>query len=138
VQPTDTSVPNRFLQGTAINPNNQNDLFVVVNGFSRRFSEGPGAGLGHVYESKNGGPWTDISANMPDIPSSDILVLPSGGLVVATDMGVVYRASGQTTWTRLGPNLPITAAMDLSLGPDGKIYVATHGRGLWRISAAGL
>jgi hypothetical protein len=139
VQPTDTSVPNRWLQGAAINPNDQKDLFVVVNGFSRRFSEGPGAGLGHVYESKNGGPWTDISANMPDIPSSDILVLNSGGLVVATDLGVVYRAPGKTTWSRLGGStLPLTAAMDLQLGPDGNIYVATHGRGIWRISAAGL
>jgi len=139
VAPTDASVPNRFLQGAAVSPTNENDLFVVVNGFSRRFSEGPGAGLGHVYESKDAGAhWTDISANLPDIPSSDIVVLNSGGLVVATDLGVVYRAPGATSWTRLGPNLPVTAAMDLSLGPDGNLYVATHGRGLWRIAAAGL
>src|SRR5919199_2776751 len=96
--------PNRFLQGTAINPNNENDMFVVVNGFSRRFSEGPGAGLGHVFESKDGGVhWTDISANFPDIPSNDILALKSGGLVVGTDLGVVYRAPGATSWSRLGP-----------------------------------
>jgi sugar lactone lactonase YvrE len=131
--------PNRFLQGAAINPNDQNDMFIVVNGFSRRFSEGPGAGLGHVFESKDGGAtWTDISANFPDIPSSDIVVLKSGGLVVATDLGVVYRAPGATSWSRLGPNLPLTAAMDLSLGPDGNIYVATHGRGIWRIPTKGL
>ena len=133
--------PNRFLQGAAINPKNQDDLFVVVNGFSRRFSEGPGAGLGHVFESKSAGAdgsWTDISANFPDIPASDILVLNSGGLVVATDLGVVYRAPGATNWQRLGTGLPTTTAMDLNLGPDGNIYVATHGRGLWRIPAAGL
>jgi hypothetical protein len=132
--------PNRFLQGTAINPNNENDMFVVVNGFSRRFSEGPGAGLGHVFESKDGGVhWTDISANFPDIPSSDILALKSGGLVVGTDLGVVYRAPGATSWSRLGAgSLPLTPAMDLSLGPDNNIYVATHGRGIWRISAKGL
>jgi sugar lactone lactonase YvrE len=131
--------PNRFLQGAAINPNDSNDMFIVVNGFSRRFSEGPGAGVGHVFESKDGGTtWTDISANFPDIPSSDILALASGGLVVATDLGVVYRAPGATNWSRLGPNLPLTAAMDLTLGPDEKIYVATHGRGIWRIPARGL
>ena len=108
--------------------------------FSRRFSEGPGAGLGHVYESKDAGAhWTDISANLPDIPSSDIVVLNSGGLVVATDLGVLHRAAGATTWTRLGgSSLPATVAMDLSLGPDGRLYVATHGRGIWRTSAAGL
>jgi hypothetical protein len=28
--------------------------------------------------------------------------------------------------------------MDLNLGFDGNLYVATHGRGIWRISTAGL
>ena len=131
--------PNRYLQGAAINPNDQNDMFLVVNGFSRRFSEGPGAGIGHVFESKDAGAtWTDISANFPDIPSSDIVVLNSGGLVVATDLGVVYRAPAATSWSRLGPNLPVTTAMDLTVGPDGNIYVATHGRGIWRIPTRGL
>jgi hypothetical protein len=137
---TSTSVPNRFLLGTAIDPNNENHMFFAANGFSRRFSEGPGAGIGHVFESKDGGrTWSDISANFPDIPSSDILALKSGGLVVATDLGVLYRAPKATTWSRLGGgSLPLTVAMDLTLGPDGNVYVATHGRGIWRISAAGL
>jgi photosystem II stability/assembly factor-like uncharacterized protein len=115
-------------------------MFLGVNGFSRRFSEGPGAGIGHVFESKDGGgTWTDISSNFPDIPVNDIVVLPSGGLVVATDLGVLYRAPARSKWTRLGgSSLPTTVAMDLSLGPDGNIYVATHGRGIWRTSAAGL
>jgi hypothetical protein len=131
--------PNRWLAGAAINPNDENDLFLVVNGFSRRFSEGPGAGIGHVFESKDGGgTWTDISANFPDIPANDILSLKSGGLVVATDLGVLYRAPGATSWTRLGAGLPTTTVMDLTLGPDNNIYVGTHGRGIWRVNAAGL
>jgi hypothetical protein len=131
--------PNRTLLGAAINPNDGNDMFIAVNGFSRRFSEGPGAGIGHVYESKDGGAtWTDISGNFPDIPASDVLSLKSGGLVVATDLGVLYRAPGSTSWTRLGAGLPVTTAMDLTLGPDGNIYVATHGRGIWRITASKL
>ena len=130
--------PNRYLQGAAINPNDSTDLFLGINGFSRRFTDGPGAGLGHVYESKKGGPWVDITANMPDIPVNDVVVLPSGGIAVATDLGVVYRAPSQTQWTRLGTGLPTTTVMDLSLGPDGQLYVATHGRGLWRIPTAGL
>jgi hypothetical protein len=134
------SFPNRYLQGAAIDPNNDSHMFLAVNGFSRRFSEGPGAGIGHVFESTNAGDtWTDISANFPDIPANDIVSLPSGGLVVATDLGVLHRAAGATQWSRLGGStLPVTVAMDLHVGPDGNIYVATHGRGLWRISAAGL
>jgi len=110
---------------------------LAVNGFSRRYTEGPGAGIGHVFESKDAGKtWTDISSNFPDIPASDVLILKGGALVVATDLGVLYRASGTTSWSRLGgSSLPVTTAMDLHLGPDGNIYVATHGRGIWRIPA---
>ena len=135
-----TSFPNRYLQGAAIDPSNSSHMFIVVNGFSRRFSEGPGAGIGHVFESTDSGAtWTNIDANFPDVPASDVLSLKSGGLVVATDLGVLYRAAGSTQWKRLGGgSLPVTVAMDLQLGPDGNIYVATHGRGIWRISAAGL
>ena len=82
--------------------------------------------------------WTDISGNFPDIPVNDVVVAPSGGLVAATDLGVLYRAPASTTWQRLGSSLPVTVAMDLTLGPDGNVYAATHGRGIWRISAAGL
>ena len=54
-----------------------------INGFSRRFTEGPGAGIGHIYESKDGGlTWTDISGNFPDIPVNDVVSLQSGGLLV--------------------------------------------------------
>jgi sugar lactone lactonase YvrE len=133
-----SSFPNRYLQGAAINPNDSSDLFIGVNGFSRRFSEGPGAGIGHVFESKDSGAtWTDITSNMPDIPVNDVISLSNGGLVVATDLGVVYRASGSTTWTRLGSKLPTTTVMDLTVGPDGNIYAATHGRGIWRIAVPG-
>jgi hypothetical protein len=131
--PVNGTVPNRTLQGAAINPNDSSDLFLGINGFSRRYTEGPGAGVGHVYESKDdGGTWTDISANLPDIPVNDVVVLPDESLVVATDLGVVYRAAGQTQWTRLGSGLPATAVMDLAVGPDGNLYIGTHGRGLWR------
>ena len=131
--------PNRYLQGAAIDPKNENHLIVGVNGFSRRFTEGPGAGIGHIYESNDAGlTWTDTSGNFPDIPVNDVVSLQSGGLLAATDLGVLYRAPASSTWQRLGSKLPVTVAMDLTLGPDGNVYAATHGRGIWRISTAGL
>lgn len=133
------TLPNRYITGVAIDPKNQNHLVVGVNGFSRRFTEGPGAGFGHEFESTDGGAtWNDISANAPDVPVNDVIVLQSGGILAATDLGVIYRAAGTTAWQRLGSKLPVTVAMDLHVGPDGNVYAATHGRGIWRISAAGL
>ncbi|GGJ16266.1 glycosyl hydrolase [Streptomyces brasiliensis] len=129
--PVDGTVPNRYLSGFAIDPQNADHVYLAVNGFSRHWTEGPGAGLGHVFESKDGGTtWKDISANLPDVPTNSAVVTPNGGLAVATDLGVVYRAPGRTTWQRVG-RLPAVAVLQLKLSPDGRtLYAATHGRGI--------
>jgi hypothetical protein len=132
---TVAGVPLRYIAGVAVA--DDGTLYIAMNGFSRRFTEGPGAGVGHIFQSTDMGlSWTDISANFPDVPANSIQALTGGALVVGTDLGVVYRApgaTGATPWTRLGTNLPLTVDMDVELGPDHYIYAATHGRGIWRI-----
>ena len=131
------TLPNRYISAIAIDPSDMsgNTAYLGFNGFSRRWTEGPGVGLGHVWKTVNGGAtWTDISGNLPDIPVNDI-VISGGRLVVATDLGtVVSAARGGSTWSRLGGNLPFTTVMDLHLGVDGRLYAATHGRGIWSIA----
>ena len=130
---TDGSVPNRYLSGFAIDPANSDHVYLAVNGFSRHWTDGPGAGVGHVFESTDGGTtWKDISADLPDVPADSLVALPGGGLVLATDLGVVYRAPHRTGWQRVG-HLPAVAVLQLKVGPDGRIYAATHGRGLYAI-----
>ena len=136
-----SNVPNRYIAGVTID--GSGNLYLAVNGFSRRFTEGPGAGVGHVFKSTDhGATWTSLDnpsgADFPDVPANSIKVLSSGAVVVATDLGVVYLNPAGTAWTRLGSGLPVTTGMDVELGPDNYLYVATHGRGIWRISAAGL
>jgi len=130
-------VPRRYIGGVAVG--DDGTLYLSMNGFSRRFTEGEGAGIGHIFQSTDDGQtWTDISANMPDVPGNSIQALSDGSVVVATDLGVLYRkplsVEANGTWYRLGSNLPLTVAMDVELGPDGKIYAATHGRGIWSIA----
>jgi hypothetical protein len=130
---TAAGVPLRYIAGVAVADNGT--LYIAINGFSRRFTEGEGAGVGHVYKSTDGGrTWTDVSGNFPDVPANSRQALSDGSLGVGTDLGVVIRLPGTTTWSRLGTNLPLTVAMDVELGPDGKIYAATHGRGIWAIA----
>jgi photosystem II stability/assembly factor-like uncharacterized protein len=133
--------PNRYISGAAVDPANPNHMLLAVSGFSRRFAEGPGTTYGHVFESTDGGKtWASIDGTtFPDEPADSVAVLPSGGIVVGTDLGVVYRAKGSTSWQRLGgSSLPVTVDMTVRLGPDGYLYVATHGRGIWRIPTKGL
>ena len=127
-------VPNRYIGGIGVDPADGDHAYLAMNGFSRRFTEGPGAGVGHVFETRDGGAtWTDISGNLPDVPTSSIKQTASGALVLGTDLGVLYRAPGSTTWQRLGAGLPFTAVMDVEVATDGDVYAATHGRGIWSV-----
>ena len=66
-------VPNRYIGGIGIDPADPQHAYLAMNGFSRRFPEGPGAGVGHVFETPTAVPrWTDISGNLPDVPTSSI------------------------------------------------------------------
>ncbi|MFJ8390381.1 glycosyl hydrolase, partial [Streptomyces sp. NPDC094438] len=130
--PADGTIPNRYISGFDIDPANAQHVYVAVNGFSRKWTEGPGAGVGHIFESKNGGAdWTDISANLPDVPANTVKLLPNGGLALGTDLATFYRPAVGGDWQVLGKGLPTTAVMQLKLGPDGNLYAATHGRGIW-------
>ncbi|MBI2781508.1 MAG: glycosyl hydrolase [Chloroflexi bacterium] len=135
-------IPNRYVGGAAVD--GSGNLYVVMNGFSRRFTEGPGAGVGHVFKSTDhGATWTSLDntagGDFPDVPANSIKVLSNGGLVVGTDLGVVYRTPGPSgTWFRLGTALPVTVTTDVEVGPDGYLYAATHGRGIWRFNLEAL
>ena len=134
-------LPKRYISGVRIDPNNVKHAYVTISGFSRHWNVGPDdPGTGHLFQSTDGGSnWTDVSGHLPDNPADDVVIEPSGKLVVATDFGV-YVSGGAvvdntTAWSRLGDNLPNVAVNQLTLGPDGKLVAATHGRGVWTIAA---
>ena len=131
------NLPNRYVEGLAVDPADPSGrtAYVGLSGFSRKWTEGPGAGYGHLYRTTDGGAtFTDVSGNLPDVPLGRIL-LRNGTLIAATDLGVVLSSDGGATWSRLGTNFPVTTVMDLTVGPDGLLYAATHGRGIWSIKA---
>jgi hypothetical protein len=130
-----SNLPNRFIQGLTVDHAHPGHVFAIFNGYSRRWI--PGGGVGHVFESSDGGTtFTDISGNLPDVPS-DALVYARGELALATDIGAFVADAGNgsgTTWSRLGSNLPNTSINNLRLNPDGKtLLAATHGRGIWSV-----
>jgi hypothetical protein len=132
---TAPNLPNRFVSALTTDPADPAHVYAVFGGFSSHFV--PSAGVGHVFESKNGGAtWADVSGNLPDIPGDDLVVW-KGHLVVSTDHGVyVADARRPTSWSRLGSGLPNAVASDLSVFPSGDtLLLATHGRGQWRISS---
>ena len=127
-------LPNRIVTEITVDPKDAAHVYATYGAFSRRWI--PGGGVGHVFESRNGGTsWTDISGNLPDIPTND-LVISGSRLVVGTDIGVFASAADHPgSWSNFGKDLPNTSVNDLVPDPTGRTYLlaATHGRGIWRL-----
>ncbi len=125
-------LPNRMPTDFYVDPANAAHVYVTYGAFSRRWI--PGGGVGHVFESTNGGgTWRDVSGNLPDAPTNAVAMW-HGKLVVGTDVGVFVR-QGSGTWARLGGGLPNTQTLDLVVSPNRSyLLAATHGRGMWKIA----
>lgn len=96
---------------------------------------------GHVYmTSSEGGTWTDISGNLPNVPVWSIQVDTDADKTayISTDAGVYSSPSPYTTWTLYGSALPNAEGYDLELSSNLHVLaVATHGRGAWEILTPG-
>jgi photosystem II stability/assembly factor-like uncharacterized protein len=135
--PCAAGLPKRYISGIKIDTSNPSHAFLSLSGYSRKWMIGPSdaAGVGHVFETSNGGAtWADVSGNLPDAPMDDI-VFNNGKLVVAADFGVFVSSDGGATWSHLGTNLPNVVVDQLTVDPNGQIVAATHGRGVWTIAA---
>jgi hypothetical protein len=127
-------LPQRVIANLVVDPQDAAHVYAIYTGYDSEWI--PSAGVGHVFESFDGGAhWTDISGNLPDAPAED-LVPTNGQLVLATDVGMfVTSASTPGDWRRFGSGLPSAVPVDITTTPGGAIVVATHGRGLWQIGA---
>ncbi|HEX5997186.1 MAG TPA: hypothetical protein VFY84_18765 [Jiangellales bacterium] len=148
-----TGLPSRYPNAVYIDKvDSTATIYLVFNGYNRRFVEGPGAAQDHVWKGvvKKDGTvtWTNQSAGTPDVPATDV-VRHGNKLVVGTDYGVMVGNVDATTgnvsgWKRIGGvsgtagSLPLTTVFDLNVGPDGFLYAATHGRGIWKTSLSSL
>jgi hypothetical protein len=127
-------VPNRYITSIAVDPANAAHVFISIGSYSRRWI--PDAGVGHVFESTNGGnSWTDVTGNLPDAPVYK-LVLTQGKVVVGTEVGsfIAARDGGSALhWSQLGTGLPNVTVWDLTVAAGGLVVAGTHGRGDWQV-----
>jgi hypothetical protein len=95
---------------------------------------------GHVFRTADGGQtWSDISGNLPDLPTYTLAVDPrTGALYAGNDTGVFESCDEGATWFRFGTGLPNVQVVQLQLSTTlGILAAGTHGRGLWEIQNPG-
>ena len=93
---------------------------------------------GYMIESALQAGFTSVGVDvlqLGPVPTPAVAMLTRS---MRCDLGVMISSNGGATWSRLGTGLPVTVAIDVEVGPDGNLYAATHGRGIWRVSLAGL
>lgn len=89
----------------------------------------------NVWVSTNAGTtWTDISAGLPTIAASSIVVDNNAAedLYLGMNIGVYTRSNVNTTWTQQATGLPLVSVREVEIQKiSNKLFVATYGRGIW-------
>ena len=135
-------LPNRYITGVAIDPNDSGTVYVTLGGYANRQWVPPGSyldpnrniGAGNVYRSTDAGEhFTDISGNLPAAPAFTIAI-HGGQLVVGTQVGAfVSNDPSGGTWAVLGTGMPIVPINHLEIAPQDPnlLVAATFGRGVY-------
>jgi photosystem II stability/assembly factor-like uncharacterized protein len=131
-----SGLPNRSVKAIAVDPTSASTAYVAFSGF-----DAAGAGTGHVFKTTNfGAHWTNVSANLPDVPVNAILLDPGApsNIYIGTDLGVFRSTDGGGSWSALNTGLPNVAVFDLVFRSGTNVLVAaTHGRGVFKIPVTG-
>src|SRR5262249_27989068 len=93
------------IAGIMVDPTNSQIVYAVRRVF----------GGGHVFRQPNGGvPWTDMSGNLPTLPTYSI-ALGGDAIYIGSDDGVYASTDLGTSGTRLGDGLPHVQVHELVL-----------------------
>ena len=127
-------LPNRYVTDIAINPNNQNEVWVTFGSYNYNrvwFTDDDGI----TWQNRSG----TAPNNLPAIQVNTIKVHPSNGnyIYVGTDMGVFASQDKGLNWsvTAHYPDNegPVnTEVSELFWQGDEFLIAATHGRGMFR------
>ncbi|HLJ95696.1 MAG TPA: hypothetical protein VKU02_21145 [Gemmataceae bacterium] len=136
-----TGVPflaGRVFQDIEIDPTDAtgNTAYIVTASFSEDIG-GTATSPGHVFKTTNAGTtWTDISGNLPNLPTWSLAIdTPDNTLFAGTDNGVYASTNGGLTWAVYGTGMPNVEVVGLQYNAGLKLLGAgTHGRGMFEIS----
>jgi|GEM_PF-3182243 len=114
----------------AVDPNNENRIWVCYDGFVSNYK---------VWYSANGGEnWAPITGCFPNIPAAAIAYQPDSPnrIFVGTDAGVFFTDDTmEGEWAYYANGGPQCLIADIEINRcDNKLVVATHGSGMWEVA----
>jgi len=129
------TLPSRSILRIAIAPDNSDVIYVAFSGYNS----------GNLWKSIDGGlTWSDSTgltpSNIPPAPIRTIAIKPNDSnlVYVGTEVGIYASEDAGAFWS-LDNDGPANVSVDeLVWGDADTLYAATHGRGIFKISIAGL
>lgn len=128
-----TTLPNRFVTSIAIDPVDNNIVWMTFSGFATP----------NVWRTTDGGAtWQARSGTIPDqlpaLPVNSVTLDPfvEDRVFIGTDLGVFVSTDDGATWTtnNIGPaNTVVDQVFTATLSGDQFVVAATHGRGMYRM-----
>lgn len=131
-----TNLPDRAIADVSVNPEDPNDVLVVLSGF----------GSSHVYHCEDTSAvipnWVAANGSglgtLPDAPANTIvrsIYDPETTWWLGTDIGTFLTASEGSGWLNVtGLGMPNVQVNDLTFAEgSSRIWAATFGRGMWHI-----
>ncbi|MEW5798802.1 MAG: hypothetical protein AB1728_07315, partial [Bacteroidota bacterium] len=123
---SNSALPNRYPTDLTFDPNDSKIAYAVFSGY----------GTPHVYRSTDAGmTWSNISSNLPDIPTQAVCVDPlnPGDIYVGTDLGVYRTQNTGANWEPWFEGMPYAMVLDVVYSPvDRRIHAATFGNGVYQ------
>ncbi|MFA6468892.1 MAG: T9SS type A sorting domain-containing protein [Bacteroidota bacterium] len=121
-----SALPNRYPTDLTFDPTDSRIAYATFSGY----------GSPHVYKSTDAGKsWTDISANLPDLPMQSVCVDPAipSDIYLGTDLGVYRSTNGGANWETWFDGMPYAMVLDVSISlQDRKLRAATFGNGVYQ------
>jgi uncharacterized repeat protein (TIGR01451 family) len=129
------TLPNRPVNQLAVDRSNWRIAYAAYGGFG---AATPG-NSGHLFATSDGGQhWTNITANLPDVPVNSVVLDPADAktLYVGTDVGAFMSTNGGQKWFALGSGMPKVSVWQLDLdSTNGVLAAGTHGRGAYTLTS---
>ncbi len=121
-----SGLPVRWITRVTPHPTNEAEAMLTVSGYRNAEQQA------HLYKTFNyGQTWTEIGANLPDVPLNDVLYDPLAlnRVYVASDFGNFWSDDFGATWAGLGRSLPSVPTLDLIIdNTNRRLIAATYGR----------